>query len=151
MRVYTLNKKQIVSKNILEVFDFFSKPENLSIITPKKLDFKILTPIPIKMKEGALIDYTIKVMAIPLRWKTLITTYEPPHLFIDQQLKGPYSMWHHTHTFKKINDTDTMIEDTVRYSLPYSFIGVLAHFLFVKKDLNNIFMYRNKKIDEIFN
>ncbi len=151
MRVYTLKKKQLVSKSIIEVFDFFSRPENLSILTPKKMNFKILTPGPLEMKEGMLIDYVIKVMAIPIRWRTIITKYEPPHIFIDQQLKGPYSMWHHTHTFNKINDTETLIKDTVNYSMPYGFIGEIAHYLYVKRDLKNIFLYRNKKIEEIFN
>ena len=115
------------------------------------MNFKILTPGPLEMKEGMLIDYVIKVMAIPIRWRTIITKYEPPHIFIDQQLKGPYSMWHHTHTFNKINDTETLIKDTVNYSMPYGFIGEMAHFLYVKRDLKNIFLYRNKKIEEIFN
>ena len=151
MKLYTLKKEQKISKNIFEVFDFFSKPENLSIITPPKMCFKILTPKPIEMKEGALIDYTIKIIGLSIKWKTIITQYEPPNIFVDQQLKGPYSMWNHTHLFKKIKDNETLIEDTVLYSLPYGFIGDIVHSLYIRKDLENIFSYRSKKIKEIFN
>ena len=151
MKLYTLKKEQIIPRNILDVFDFFSKPENLSVITPSKMGFKILTPSPIEMKEGALIDYTVKIIGLPIRWTTLITKYDPPNLFIDQQLKGPYSMWHHTHNFKKLNDNETLIEDIVVYSVPYSFIGGLIHSLYIKRDLEKIFSYRSKKIKEIFN
>ena len=151
MKLYTLKKEQIIPRNILDVFGFFSKPENLSVITPSKMGFKILTPSPIEMKEGALIDYTVKIIGLPIRWTTLITKYDPPNLFIDQQLKGPYSMWHHTHNFKKLNDNETLIEDIVIYSVPYSFIGGLIHSLYIKRDLEKIFSYRSKKIKEIFN
>ena len=151
MKLYTLKKEQIIPRNILDVFNFFSKPENLSVITPSKMGFKILTPSPIEMKEGALIDYTVKIIGLPIRWTTLITKYDPPNLFIDQQLKGPYSMWHHTHNFKKLNDNETLIEDIVIYSVPYSFIGGLIHSLYIKRDLEKIFSYRSKKIKEIFN
>jgi len=146
LKLYTLKKEQIIPRNILDVFDFFSKPENLSVITPSKMGFKILTPSPIEMKEGALIDYTVKIIGLPIRWTTLITKYDPPNLFIDQQLKGPYSMWHHTHNFKKLNDNETLIEDIVIYSVPYSFIGGLIHSLYIKRDLEKIFSYRSKKI-----
>ena len=150
MKLHTLKKEQKISRNILDVFEFFSKPENLSIITPKKMDFKILTPSPIEMKEGALIDYTVKIKTFPVRWRTLITKYDPPHVFIDQQLKGPYSIWHHTHTFEKINDKETLISDIIKYGLPFSFIGSMVNSLYVKKDLENIFSYRFEKIREIF-
>ena len=150
MKVYTLNKEQKVQKNILDVFDFFSKPENLAILTPKRMGFTILTPSPIEMKEGTLIDYTVKIMCIPIRWRTLITKYAPPNIFIDQQLKGPYSMWHHTHTFEKINDKETLIKDTITYGVPFGFIGNIVNFLYIKKDLEFIFSYRKQKIEEIF-
>ena len=151
MKVFKLNKKQKISKNISEVFDFFSKPENLSEITPKRLGFNIMTPSPIEMKEGQLIDYTINILSFPVRWTTIITKYAPPNLFIDQQLKGPYSMWHHTHTFEEIGMNETLIEDTILYAMPFGFIGDLAHFLYVKRDLENIFRYREETIKKVFN
>ena len=93
MKVYELNVTHQIDAPLDKVFDFFSKPEkNLSEITPAKLGFNILTPSPIKMEKGTLIDYTIKLMGIPLRWRSLITDYDPPKKFVDEQLKGPYSI-----------------------------------------------------------
>ncbi len=150
MKVYTLNKSQEISRGITDVFDFFSKPENLCDITPKRMNFNILTPSPIKMKKGALIDYTINIMFISMRWRTLITKYDPPYLFIDEQLKGPYPKWHHTHTFTKINENETLIKDTVLYSVPLGFIGRVVHWIYIKRDLKKIFSYRKKRIQGIF-
>ena len=141
MKLYTPNKEQVIYKNISDVFDFFSKPENLSIITPPKMNFNILTPSPIEMKEGALIDYTINIMFISMRWRTLITKYDPPYLFIDEQIKGPYIIWHHRHSFKDING-GTMIQDTVRYAVPLGIIGRFLNFIWIQKDLKDIFAYR---------
>ncbi len=149
MKVYTLKKEQKISKNILDVFDFFSRPENLAAITPPKMKFKILTPSPIEMKEGALIDYTVRILGFPIRWRTLITKYDPPNIFIDQQLKGPYSLWHHTHTFTKISDNETLIKDIVVYVIPFGFIGRIIHSLYIKRDLEKIFLYRKKKIADL--
>ena len=151
MKLYTFKKEQKISKSIIDVFDFFSKPENLSVITPNKMDFRILTPSPIEMKEGTLIDYTVKIMSFPIRWRTLITKYDPPNMFIDQQLKGPYSMWHHTHLFEKINDNETLIKDVILYAVPFSFIGSITHSLYIKRDLEKIFDYRSQEIKRIFN
>ena len=87
MKIYELIVTQHINAPLERVFDFFAKPENLSIITPKKMGFNVLTPSPIKMERGALIDYTIKVMGFPLRWRTLITSYDPPNKFVDEQGK----------------------------------------------------------------
>jgi len=149
LKVYTFKKEQKISKNILEVFDFFSRPENLAIITPPKMKFQILTPSPIEMKEGALIDYTVRILGFPIRWRTLITKYDPPNMFVDQQLKGPYSIWHHTHTFTKISDNETLIRDIVAYSIPFGLIGRIVHSLYIKKDLEKIFLYRKNKISDL--
>ena len=151
MKLYVLKKEQVVSQNISTVFDFFSKPENLSVITPPKMNFKIFTPSPIDMKEGTLIDYTINIMFMPIRWRTLITKYDPPNIFVDQQLSGPYSMWHHTHTFEQLGDNETLIKDEVIYSIPFAFIGSIVRYLYIKGELEKIFTYRNNKIEEIFN
>ena len=151
MKLYTLKREQKISKNIEDVFKFFSKPENLSIITPSKMKFKILTPSPIEMKEGALIDYTVNIFGFPIRWRTLITDYKPSYMFVDQQLKGPYSMWHHTHLFERLNDEETLIKDIVIYAVPFGIIGKLTHSLYIKADLDAIFDFRSQKIREIFN
>ena len=149
MKLYTLESNQFINKPIEEVFQFFSIPENLSLITPAKLGFKILSPNPIKMEVGRLIDYNIYLMGIPIHWRTLITDYEPPNMFVDQQIKGPYAMWHHTHTFHKVKG-GVEIKDRVVYSIPFGFLGRLLNYLWIKRDLNNIFLHRKKVIDKLF-
>jgi ligand-binding SRPBCC domain-containing protein len=128
-----------------EAFRFFDRPENLADITPAELGFRILTPSPIAMKEGALIDYTIRVLGIPVRWTTLITQYDPPRGFVDQQLKGPYSFWHHTHAFRAVKG-GTEMTDTVQYLLPFGPIGSLVHSLAVRRKLEAIFEHRSRVI-----
>ena len=149
MKVHRLNKKQKIPMNILDVFDFFSSPENLSKITPTRLGFNIMTPRPIEMKEGQLIDYTIKILAVPIRWTSMITSYDPPHMFVDQQIKGPYSMWHHTHTFKQLDANHTEVEDEILYAMPLGFVGDMVHSVYVKKDLESIFRYRETTIGKL--
>ena len=149
MKVYTLKFEQKINKSIEEVFSFFSKPENLALITPPKLNFKILTPTTIEMKEGQLIDYTIKLYGFEVRWRTLITEYEYPKKFIDQQIKGPYSMWHHVHTFYDHGDYVYMV-DEINYSISFGLIGRFINKLLIKKDLIEIFDYRKNIIDKHF-
>ena len=149
MKLYTLESNQFINKPIEEVFQFFSKPENLSVITPAKLGFKILSPNPIKMEVGRLIDYNIYLMGIPIHWRTLITDYEPPNMFVDQQIKGPYAMWHHTHTFHKV-EGGVEIKDKVVYSIPFGILGRILNYLWIRKDLENIFVHRKKVIDKLF-
>ena len=138
MKVYELNVTHQIDAPLDKVFDFFSKPENLSKITPAKLGFNILTPSPIKMEKGTLIDYTIKLAGIPLRWRSLITEYDPPKKFVDEQLNGPYSYWHHTHSFRAVNSGVEM-NDVVRYAIPMGIIGRFMHAIWIKRDLNKIF------------
>ena len=149
MKVYILERTQPVKKPLEEVFAFFERPENLSKITPPSLGFEILTPGPVAMHTGAIIDYTIKPMGPRLHWRTLITDYDPPHKFVDVQLKGPYKFWHHTHTFEQ-TDEGTLITDRVRYILPFGILGRLAHALLVKRQLKNIFDFRRRVIENYF-
>jgi ligand-binding SRPBCC domain-containing protein len=149
MNIHTLTQRQLVRRPIEEVFAFFSRPENLERLTPKTLGFRILTPTPIAMKEGAVIDYSIRIAGMPVRWTTLITLYEPPHRFIDLQQKGPYAYWHHTHTFTETPD-GTLITDEVRYAVPYGLLGQAARVLFVERQLDHIFRQRSYVIEEIF-
>ncbi len=149
MKVYTLRSKQKINKSLNEVFDFFKSPENLSKLTPSKLNFKILTPVPILMKDGQLIDYTINILGFRVHWRTMITSYLEPHEFIDQQLLGPYKMWHHKHTFEDKGDYVEM-NDEVNYVVPFGVFGRIAHYLYVKKELEDVFLYRTKIIDKIF-
>ena len=114
------------------VFNFFSKPENLTLITPPRLRFDILTPTPLEMKEGQLIDYSLTILyLIKLHWCTLITDYHQPYKFIDQQIKGPYTLWHHTHTFEE-KDGGTLIKDSLKYAIPFGWLGRAIHFIYIK-------------------
>jgi len=149
MKPRILKREQEIARPLKEVFAFFEKPENLAKITPPSLGFKILTPLPIEMREGALIDYTVNVFGLPQRWTTLITAYDPPHRFVDTQIKGPYDFWHHTHTFKEI-DAGTLITDEVRYVLPFGLLGELAHIFVIEGQLRHIFNYRAQVIEKIF-
>lgn len=149
MKVYSLTRSQIIKKPLREVFDFFKQPENLSEITPKSLGFKILTPLPLKMREGMIIDYTVKPMIVRIHWRTMITTYEPPYKFIDEQMLGPYTFWHHTHIFEEV-DGGTKTTDEVKYVLPFGWLGRVVHALFIRKQLNSIFDYRTIVIERYF-
>lgn len=143
---YLLVAEQWVPRPIDQIFAFFDRPENLQGLTPPQLRFEILTPQPIEMKQGTEIDYRIKVHGLPLRWKSLITEYEPGVQFVDEQLKGPYKVWHHTHRFDPL-DEGTLIQDRVHFRVPG---GALAFKLFVKPDLHRIFAYRAEKTVELF-
>ncbi len=102
------------------------------------------------MRQGALIDYTIRWLGFPIRWKTEICEYEPPYRFVDQQIRGPYTLWHHTHAFSEINGM-TEMTDYVRYQMPLGPIGRIAHSAFIRKQLQEIFEYRYGMIEKIFN
>jgi len=146
---YLLEKHQFIEKPKIEVFDFFKTPENLEKITPENLNFKIYTPTPILMKEGALIEYQITLLGIPIYWRTLINEYNPPNNFRDIQLNGPYDTWDHTHIFEECKN-GTMMIDKVKYSIPFKIIGRMAHFIWVKRELQRIFNYRYEIIESIF-
>jgi len=149
MKIYKIKTEQFIKCSLAEVFDFFSRPENLSEITPPEINFRILTPLPLEMKQGTVIDYMIKLFKIPVHWRTLITTYEPPHRFVDEQIKGPYTLWHHTHIFKEVSG-GVEIHDSVSYSIPFGLLGKLLHILWIKRGLVRIFEHRKNVIDQIF-
>lgn len=128
------------------VFPFFAEAENLERITPDSLRFEILTPPPIRMVEGALIDYRIRIGGIPQRWRTRISLWEPPLRFADEQIKGPYRRWFHTHTFEEVDGGTRMI-DVVEYALPFGPLGRLGHPL-IRRQLRKIFTHRNGSIGE---
>jgi ligand-binding SRPBCC domain-containing protein len=148
--MHNLFREQIVNKPLEEVFAFFEKPENLEVITPKWMKFKIKTPPPLIMKVGAEFDYIINLMKIPLKWKTIITEYEPPYKFVDVQKKGPYKKWIHTHTFEAIEDK-TKITDNVDYEVPAGILGSILNKIYIGKTLNAIFNFRETTINRMFN
>lgn len=145
-----LHREQIIPRPIEEVFAFFEKAENLEAITPPWLHFRIVTPTPILMAPGALIDYRLSLRGVPVSWRTRIVDYEPPHRFIDEQVRGPYALWHHTHTFIASDDDETRMIDDVRYRIGYGALGAIAHGLFVERDVNAIFDYRAQVIAAYF-
>jgi ligand-binding SRPBCC domain-containing protein len=129
-----------------EVFQFFADVQNLQTITPPWLKMEVLTPAPIVMRPGTLIDYRITVHGVPIRWRTEISEWDPPHHFVDVQLRGPYTLWHHTHIFEE-SDGGTRCLDHVRHRARG---GALIHWLFVKRDVERIFQYRQKRLQELF-
>jgi ligand-binding SRPBCC domain-containing protein len=143
---FTLQTELWLSRPRGEVFPFFSEARNLETLTPAWLRFEVLTPGPIVMRSGTLIDYRIRVHGLPIRWRTQITEWEPPHRFVDVQLRGPYTLWHHKHTFEEDNG-GTLCVDQVQYR-PRG--GVLIHWLFVRRDVERIFKFRQRKLMELF-
>ena len=131
-----------------EAFEFFSDAANLERITPPELRFQILTPLPIKMKQGTLIDYRLKLRGIPVKWQTEIYVWDPPHAFVDRQLSGPYKQWIHRHSFVEIDKNTTLIEDEVKYRIGYPPFGAIAHIL-VRRELDHIFDYRQERVAEL--
>lgn len=148
MKTYILKRQQTIRRPLEDVFDFFKRPDNLEKITPASVGFTILTPRPIRMQAGTVLDYTISLLGLPVRWTTLISTFEPPHRFIDVAMRGPYSFWHHTHTFEE-NGRETVMTDEVHYALPFGLLGRFAHCLWVRRQLNRIFDYRMKVIGDL--
>jgi len=144
--LYSLKSEVWVPRCKEEVFDFFSRAQNLQTLTPPWLHFSILSPAPIEMKIGARIRYQLRLHGFPLRWESEVTAWEPPYRFVDEQLKGPYRKWVHEHFFQE-HAEGTRICDTVRYS---ALGGPLVNRLFVAPDLNRIFEFRRQKVSEIF-
>ena len=149
LRTHVLHREQRLDGTPEEVFGFFADARNLEAITPPLLRFRVLTPDPIAMGPGALIRYRLNVHRVPVGWLTAIREWDPPRSFVDQQLRGPYALWHHTHTFEALPDGGTLMTDVVRYGLPFGALGEIAHRLFVRRDIEAIFDFRAKKIVEL--
>jgi ligand-binding SRPBCC domain-containing protein len=148
MAEHILHRELTLDLSRERVFEFFADAANLERITPPELSFHIITPQPIEVHKGTLIDYKLKLHGLPITWRTEITTWNPPFEFVDTQLRGPYAQWIHRHTFTEIDKRKTLIEDEVRYRLPLEPLGDIAHFI-VRRELNYIFDYRQKAVRTI--
>jgi ligand-binding SRPBCC domain-containing protein len=145
--VHILEREQRVELPIADAFAFYGDAHNLERITPPLLRFEVTTPRPIEMGVGTLIEYRLRLHRVPVRWRTRIEAWEPPRRFVDAQIKGPYSLWEHTHTFEADGPEATIIEDRVRYSIPFGPLGALANRLLVRRDLRQIFDYRRDTVE----
>lgn len=149
MRIHTLHREQRLPGTPDDVFSFFADARNLEAITPPLLRFRVVTPDPIEMRVGALIQYRLRVHAVRLSWLTCIQAWNPPHRFVDQQVRGPYALWHHTHEFESLGDGATLMRDTVRYAIGFGALGELAHRLVVRRDLERIFDFRAERVPDL--
>lgn len=148
--MHTLERQQWVPTQLDVTFDFFARAENLEQITPPWLGFDILTPTPIAMSAGTLIDYRIRLAGLPMRWRTRIDDWTPGERFVDVQLRGPYATWIHTHTFRSM-DGGTLLTDVVKYQLRMGVLGRAVHATTVQGTLARIFDYRYSAIRRVLN
>ncbi len=145
-RGFRLTTELLVREPREQLFEFFADAFQLETITPPWLHFVVQTPRPIDMRAGTLIDYKLRLHGLPIRWRSKISTWEPPFQFIDEQVRGPYRYWQHLHTFDEV-DGGTLVRDTVHYAVPFGFI---MQPLLVRRDLTKIFQYRRDTMSRLF-
>ena len=143
---FTLDTSHWLPRSPAEIFPFYADAFRLEELTPPMLRFRVVSPAPIEMRAGVEIDYRLRLHGLPLRWRSRITAWEPPHRFVDEQVRGPYRRWVHEHTFVP-GDGGTLIRDLVEYDM---LGGWLADRLLVRRDLRRIFRYRQQRLAEIF-
>jgi len=146
---HVLEREQLVGRPRGQVFAFFADASNLERLTPRSLRFEIKSSLPVDMRTGALIDYEIALFGVRLRWRTLIECFEPETRFVDVQREGPYRSWRHTHEFVEVPN-GTLVRDRVEYEVPLGLLGDLARRVFVGPQLDAIFDFRRKTIEQIF-
>jgi ligand-binding SRPBCC domain-containing protein len=147
-KTHDLYREQLVPQPLDDVFAFFAEASNLERITPPWLGFGLVTPEPLEMGFGTLIEYRLHLHRIPLRWTSRIEWWEPGRAFEDVQVKGPYRMWRHRHEFRRAGN-GTLVQDHVRYALPFGPLGELAHSMFVERDLSRIFAFRHAQVAKL--
>ena len=146
---YILRREQWIARPIDEAFAFFASAHNLEEITPPWVGFKILSMSTESIEEGTTIRYRLRLHGIPVHWRTDIREWNPPHCFVDEQTKGPYKLWRHTHRFEARGNRTKMM-DEVQYALPFGVLGQIVHALKVRRDVSRIFDYRRQRIDALF-
>jgi ligand-binding SRPBCC domain-containing protein len=149
VKVHLLERSQRVAIPAGRAFGLYADAANLEPMTPPWLHFRLTSPGPVTMEPGALLDYTLRLHGVPIRWTTRIETWSPPTGFVDSQAKGPYALWEHTHAFEEDGEGGTVIHDRVRYALPLGPLGAVAHRLFVRRDLRRIFDYRAQAFERL--
>lgn len=132
-----------------ELFPFFADAANLERITPAHLRFRILSPGPLEMRQGLRIDYRLRLHGLPVRWRTLISAWEPPHQFQDTQERGPWAVWEHTHHFEPLPGGGTLMRDELRVEPPFGPLGDLVWPL-LRRQVDGIFAHRNRVLTEFF-
>ena len=151
MSFYQFKKEQFINSSIEEVWDFISSPVNLKTITPDYMGFDIISETPKKMYQGMIISYKVSpLLGIKTTWVTEITHLEKLKYFVDEQRVGPYKIWHHQHILEP-KENGTLMKDIVSYQPPMGFFGNIANSLIIKRKLNEIFDYRTKVVNELFN
>ena len=146
MRTFEVEYRVLLTLPRSEVFPFFADARNLERLTPPWLRFAMLTPAPVEMKPGALIDYRLRLRGVPIRWRSEITAWEPPVRFVDEQRRGPYRLWIHEHRFEEV-EGGTLAHDAVRYAVAG---GWLVDRLLVRRDIDRIFAYRRAALRQMF-
>lgn len=149
MKEHIFQTQLLIESDIHSVFDFFQKAENLELITPPWLQFRIVSPPPYDSFAGKLFEYKLKIHGFPVMWKSIISIWEPPYRFVDEQLKGPYKKWVHEHRFES-TPYGVLMTDTVNYKLPFGVLGDIVRYIKVQKDIQEIFAYRNQIILDYF-
>ena len=142
-----LRREQRLEAPPAAVFPFFADARNLEAITPPLLRFRLLTPDPISMGVGTFLQYALRLRGVPVRWDTLIQEWEPPHRFVDVQVRGPYRLWHHTHELVALDGgSATLMRDTIRYAIGFGALGEIARRALVVRDLEAIFAFRAERV-----
>jgi ligand-binding SRPBCC domain-containing protein len=150
MPVHVLRREQRLPAPPEAVFPFFADARNLEAITPPLLRFRLLTPEPVEMGVGTFLQYALRLRGVAVRWDTLIQAWEPPHRFVDVQVRGPYRLWHHTHELLAPDGgSGTLMRDTVRYAIGFGALGEVARRAVVARDLDTIFAYRAERVPEL--
>ena len=148
MAVHRLERRQYLEHPLEDVFAFFAEARNLERITPSWLRFSVLTPEPVEMAAGALIDYRLQYHGVPVGWTSQIEVWEPGRQFVDRALRGPFALWHHRHRFQA-SGSGTVVDDEVHYAVPFGRVGEVVHPLFVARDLDRIFTYRHQAVQRV--